>query len=142
MCTDWTHLDQQQFKEACDELATAIDHPVHLEFRRRHKTAPEPPPPSQQLQYVYLAAEAVPSTAWALLTVAAAPTQPPAQPAGSQLLSEHVRGSTRSAVLCGETAQRASSQQSSPRSILPTTPTEALQLDAGCSAGKASLWRW
>jgi hypothetical protein len=100
---------------------------------------------------------------------AAAPTQPPAQPAGRQLLSEHVRGATRSAVLCGETGQRADPHQPSPRSMEPQTecmsgagllptesvlgeqavaappspstpPTEALQPGAGCSAGKASLW--
>jgi hypothetical protein len=113
VCTDWTHLDQQQFKEACAELATAIDHPIHLGFRRRlrHKTAPQPPappPPPQQLQYVYHSADAVPSTP---PMVAAAPTPPLAQRAGSRLLSEHVRGSTRSAVL------HASPHQPSPRSM-------------------------
>ena len=80
VCTDWTNLDQQQFKEACDELATAIDHPIHMGFRRRlrHKTAPQPPsPPPPPSQYAYHAAGAFLSTAWAL-PMAAAPTQPPA----------------------------------------------------------------
>jgi hypothetical protein len=124
VCTDWTHLDQQQFKEACDELATAIDHPIHMGFRRRlrHKTAPQPPsPPPPPSQYAYHAAGAFLSTAWAL-PMAAAPTQPPAPPAGRLLLSEHVRGSTRSAVLCGETGQQhASPHQPSPRSMEPQT---------------------
>jgi hypothetical protein len=131
VCTDWTHLDQQQFKEACDELASAIDHPFHLGFRRRLrlKIAPQPPappPPSRQLQYVYHSADSVPSTP---AVVAAAPTPPLAQPAGSRLLlSEHVRGSSRSAVLCEETVQNASPHQPPPRSMEP---------QPGCMSGAA-----
>jgi hypothetical protein len=104
------------------------------------------------------AAQPAPSTAsaWGPV-VAAAPTQPPAQPAPNPLLSEinRVHTSSQQRSLSGESVTEDKSTAGQPRLLtegvmgeatvaaphsLATPPTEALQLDAGCSAGKAALW--
>ena len=94
LSTDWVHLSDEQFHEACDELGKAIHCPLKDVFRRRLRshTAPE------------------------LLTPFQPSTPSGMSPQGSYI-SVHVRVAPPCAALCGATEQRLAAARNVPYPI-------------------------